>query len=170
MANSGVYKVYSELPAWAKGVVVIGGIAIVYFTGRTIYRSIDKKVSAKKDAQTVRDVKDEIRQSQQNGKKQTYPDSQYKAWADSIEKAFDGCDPFETAQNTINRAVRELKNDTDWLKLVDAYGVRTYDQCGWWMGTFTGNLYSAISDELDSAEKSYINKLLSERGITYKVS
>ena len=170
MANSGVYKVYSELPAWAKGVVVIGGIAIVYFTGRTIYRSIDKKVSAKKDAQTVRDVKDEIRQSQQNGKKQTYPDSQYKAWADSIEKSFDGCDPFETAQNTINRAVRELKNDTDWLKLVDAYGVRTYDQCGWWMGTFTGNLYSAISDELDSAEKSYINKLLSERGITYKVS
>ena len=170
MANSGAYKVYSELPAWAKGVVVIGGIAIVYFTGRTIYKSIAKKAQSKKDSQTVRDVKDEIRDNQNQGKRQSYPDSQYKAWADSIEKAFDGCDPFETAQNTINRAVRELKNNTDWLKLVDAYGVRTYDQCGLWTGNFTGNLYSAISDELDSAEKSYINKLLSERNISYKVS
>ncbi len=170
MANSGAYKVYSELPSWAKGVVVIGGIAIVYFTGRTIYKSIAKKAEAREDAQTVRDVKDEIRESQNQGKRQSYPDSQYKAWADSIEKAFDGCDPFETSQNTINRAVRELKNNTDWLKLVDAYGVRTYDQCGWLMGSFTGNLYSAIADELDSAEKAYINKLLTERGITYRVS
>jgi hypothetical protein len=38
------------------------------------------------------------------------------------------------------------------------------------MGSFTGNLYSAIADELDSAEKAYINKLLTERGITYRVS
>jgi hypothetical protein len=170
MANSGAYKVYSELPAWAKGVVVIGGIAIVYFTGRTIYKGIAKKADAKKDSQTVKDVKDEIKVNQQQGQKPTYPDSQYKAWADAIEKAFDGCDPLETAQNTVNRVVRELKNNTDWLKLVDAYGVRTYDQCGWWMGSFTGNLYSAISDELDSAEKAYINKLLTERNISYKVS
>jgi len=169
MANSGAYKVYSDLPAWAKGVVVVGGIAIVYFTGKSIYKGIASKIAAGKDAKAVKDTKDEIRVVQQTGVRASYAESQYKAWADVLQKAFEGCDPLNTVPSTVYGIVKQLKNDLDWLKLVQSYGVRTHDQCGWFMGDFTGNLYAALYDDLDSGEISKVNKFLSERGITYKV-
>ena len=50
MANK-VYQYYTELPSWAKGIVVIGGIAIVYFTTKQFIAKI-KKQAESKDAKT----------------------------------------------------------------------------------------------------------------------
>lgn len=169
MADSKAFQIWEGLPTWAKGAIAVGGVAIVYFTARAIVKKIIGNKGTKQQRATIQDVKNELQQTQNQGVKPTLNDSQFKSMADSIQNAFEGCDPLETSQNTVNRAVKQLKNNADWLKLVEAYGVRTHDQCGWGTGDFTGNLYAAIEDELDSAEKSYVNKLLSERGITYKV-
>ena len=40
MANDKVYKYYTELPGWAKGVVIIGGLGIAYIVGTTIYKKV----------------------------------------------------------------------------------------------------------------------------------
>ena len=87
-----VYNFYKELPPWAKGVIVVGGAAVVYFTATRIFRNI-KNARNKRDAKkTQSEVKSELAQLQQQGIKKSYPDSQYNAWADKIEKQFDGID------------------------------------------------------------------------------
>ena len=47
-----VYNFYKELPPWAKGVIVVGGAAVVYFTATRIFRNI-KNARNKRDAKTV---------------------------------------------------------------------------------------------------------------------
>lgn len=178
-----VYNFYKELPPWAKGVIVVGGAAVVYFTATRIFRNI-KNARNKRDAKkTQSEVKSELAQLQQQGIKKSYPDSQYNAWADKIEKQFDGIDwkqnwfdkdvpiigQWSGSGKSVAEIFKQLKNNVDLLALVAAYGVRTYDQAGVFTGDFTGNLYQAIQDELDKGEIDALNALLKKKGITYQV-
>ena len=178
-----VYNFQKELPPWAKGVIVVGGAAVVYFTATRIFRNI-KNARNKRDAKkTQSEVKSELAQLQQQGIKKSYPDSQYNAWADKIEKQFDGIDwkqnwfdkdvpiigQWSGSGKSVAEIFKQLKNNTDLLALVAAYGVRTYDQAGVFTGDFTGNLYQAIQDELDKGEIDALNALLKKKGITYQV-
>lgn len=178
-----VYNFYKELPPWAKGVIVVGGAAVVYFTATRIFRNI-KNARNKRDAKkTQSEVKSELAQLQQQGIKKSYPDSQYNAWADKIEKQFDGIDwkqnwfdkdvpiigQWSGSGKSVAEIFKQLKNNADLLALVAAYGVRTYDQAGVFTGDFTGNLYQAIQDELDKGEIDALNALLKKKGITYQV-
>lgn len=178
-----VYNFYKELPPWAKGVIVVGGAAVVYFTATRIFRNI-KNARNKRDAKkTQSEVKSELAQLQQQGIKKSYPDSQYNAWADKIEKQFDGIDwkqnwfdkdvpiigQWSGSGKSVAEIFKQLKNNADLLALVAAYGVRTYDQAGVFTGDFTGNLYQAIQDELDKGEIDALNALLRKKAITYQV-
>ena len=188
MANNKIYQVYSELPSWAKGLVVVGGLAIVYFTAKSILKRVQQQASQKTAQETINTQKEEVKVLQEQGMQQTYRDSQYKTWADQIQKQFDGCDGswgrtllsftpptwlFNTNWSNSGAMVAnifdKLKNDVDYLKLTTSYGIRTYDQCGLMTGDFTGNLQQAIDDELDEQERATLNKFLASKGITYKV-
>jgi hypothetical protein len=65
--------------------------------------------------------------------------------------------------------ISKFKNDLDFLKLSTAWGVRTYDQCGWGTGNVeNATLSKAISDELNEGEISKINGALAKQGIKYR--
>lgn len=181
--NNSVYQYYKELPSWAKGVIVVGGAAVVYLTATRIIRSI-KNVGRQKDARkTQSEVKSELSDLVKQGVKKSFPDSQYNAWADKIEKQFDGVDwkqnwfdkdvpiigQWSGSGKSVAEIFKQLKNNADFLALVSAYGIRTYDQAGVWTGDFTGNLYQAIQDELDKGEIDALNALLKKKSITYQV-
>jgi hypothetical protein len=40
MADNKIFKVYQELPQWAKGVVVVGGLVVTYIVGSTVYKKV----------------------------------------------------------------------------------------------------------------------------------
>jgi hypothetical protein len=183
MANK-VYQYYTELPSWAKGIVVIGGIAIAYFTTKQFIARIKAQNKKKVDMATVIEQKKEIDNLEKTGLRATFSDSQYKAWADAIQNQFDGCD-IDSSDFTIVGAIwksfkgsnsakklisiiSKFKNDLDFLKLSEAWKVRSYDQCGWGMGEVTGTLSYAISDELNNSEIKDINSILVKQGINYK--
>jgi len=107
----------------------------------------------------------------------TFSDLQYSSWADAIQEQFAGCDyslgfPWELTASgkTVNNILKQLRTAGDFLKLVTAYGVREYDQCGVWpvSGNFKGNLYQAVADELEASEITWLNETLSSKGITYR--
>lgn len=181
------YSYYKELPPWAKGVVIVGGLFVVYLAGNAILRKL-------KDAKTARDAKDAVRNSeaekrrlQSQGVRPSYPSSQYNTWANSIQQAFDGCDPtgqlswgadsplgavsfWSTSGFKVAKIFAELKNDLDYLSLTTAWGIRTYDACGWFTGDVKDvDLAKAISDELTAREISNLNEILRKKGIKYKV-
>lgn len=51
--EKGFYKYYTELPPWAKGVVIVGAGLVVYMVGSKLYRKIIP-------TQTTKDAKNEL--------------------------------------------------------------------------------------------------------------
>ncbi len=173
------FKYYKELPAWAKGVVIVGGLGITYFTGLTAYKMVKRGIEKGKSAKSLKNVAAEKSELADSGQVATYQPSQYKGWADSIQKQFSGCDfsvpvPFTPGLDlsysgkVLYNVLSGFKNDLDFLNLIESFGVRTYDDCGWGTGDVENvTLYSAVTDELNSDEIKEINKLLKSKGITY---
>ena len=174
---------YNSLPPWAKGVVVVGGLLGTYAIVKGILKRIKQDAELKKQRGAVEFQNQELQNVIGAGIKPTYPLSQYYAWADEIENQFDGCDfspgnwlglpawvsgSFSYSGTTLANIVENLQNDADFLALNTAYDIRSYDQCGWFMGNVTGTLSKAVNDELSSGEITQINDYLESKGITYK--
>lgn len=191
MAQSKALEVWNGLPPWAKGVVAVGGLAVVYFAGRPIYQAIKRKIESANARKTKVEFTDDLRRLANQGIRPTFLQSQYLGWADQIQNQFSGCDfqqnvfdmsdpllwwagSYSGSGKLIVGIVKSLRNDADFAALVIAYGVRTYPQCGSIFGfnlfdDVTGNLFGAIIDELDQGERDGINKYLESKGITYRV-
>lgn len=170
-------KYWEELPPWAKGVTGVAGLAIVYFTGRGIYNGIDKLVQAKKQGMAVDAAKKDITSLSSQGVNPSFPDSQYKLWADKIQAQFDGCDwsvggtavgMLTASGQVLYDTLSQFKNDADFLKLQTAWGVRTYAACmSWFVKDKTLTLDGAVSDELSTSEIDKLNNKLKDLGINY---
>jgi hypothetical protein len=96
---------------------------IVYFTSRGIYNGIKKIVDNKKMLITVDAAKSDLTKLSQQGYNPSFPDTQYKLWADKIQAAFDGCDPslnvggyvLSSSGQALFDICTQLKNDSDFL-------------------------------------------------------
>jgi hypothetical protein len=187
MAQNKTFQVWSGLPTWAKGIIAVGGLAIVYFTGRAIIKKLGAIKEGKDSREAVRDAEQDKRKLINQGIKPSYTKTQYQTWANQIEQAFEGCDPFgniswgsDSPLGTISywsksgykvaMIFNQLKNNLDYLELSTAWGIRTYDACGWGTGDVKDvDLSKAIIDELNDGEVRDLNIILSKKGITYKV-
>jgi hypothetical protein len=102
----------------------------------------------------------------------TYPKSQYYTFADTIESASANAG---TDENAIFNVFKKLKNNNDFLMLEKAFGRRVYT--GELFGAQFGMLdYSEgdtlnqwLTNELDQDEISDLNKMLSRKGIKYRI-
>lgn len=183
MTKEKIVGFYNDLPVWAKGVLAVGGVAIIYFTGKSLLKKLKAQGDTAKARETIRQQTADANQLAQQGMKPSYGSSQYNSWADGIKSQFDGCDisvnmvapswfrssDLSGSGKYLANIFSKLNNDLDYLLLQKAYGIRTHDQCGWWTGDFTGNLSQAIADELENSEIQLLNKYLAQRGITYKI-
>lgn len=178
------YDYYKELPLWAKGVVVVGGGFIAYTTAKRLINYIDEKSKQAQAGQTINATNDELTDLKDKGTVPSVTLSQAKGWADEITKQYEGCDfalgsvilpvPVLAIQSNSAKLTYsifdKLKNDADFLLLVKAFDVRTYDDCGWGTGDVKNvTLYGAIADELNATEREALNKLLQKKGIKYTV-
>lgn len=91
----------------------------------------------------------------------SYPELQYKIFADSIYQA--GMIIGGTDEDTIYNVFSNMKNDTDVAKLIIAFGKRRIE-----FSFMDGTLAEFLTSELDSDEMKKINKILSSKGISYK--
>jgi len=164
MAKNGFYKYYESLPPWGKAVVVIGIGAGVYVAYKRFTDTAAKRKLSEEAKKTLKDVSGGIKDLENKGVKQSYPDAQYKIWADSAFSCYAGWGTCSGDTIFVN-----LKNDADVLKLIQAFGVRTIPSGKWNpLPDFTGNLPQVMRDELSASDIASINSLLSKKGITYK--
>lgn len=173
---------WKGLPTWAKGILAVGGAVAGYFAITSFINKLKSDAAMQDAIATQRNQETELQQLQNSGVKPTYPISQYKQWADELQSQFDGCDfgvriPVDpryfggyfwsNSGAKIANIILQFKNDADYLALSTAWGAsRTYDQCGWGTGNFTGNLSQAVTDELDTREIIALNEFLVSKGIT----
>ena len=182
MAKDNVYKYYTELPSWAKGVVIVGVLGVTYIVGNTIYKKILAAKAMQDEQNKLNQTRTDLNTQIQQGQKSSYSQTQYNNWADEIVAAFNGCHlpiiPLPTQLGdalawsnpgiAIREIIKQLKNDVDFLQLQNAFGVKTITKswvCG---GDIKMSLPALVKYQLNKPEILALNEILAKNGITYR--
>jgi hypothetical protein len=174
--SKGFGKYYGDLPTWAKGVVTVGGIAIIgYITWNEI-----KKIKVKKDLKEAMKVsnnaKSEANVLQRKGMKASYGETQYESFALKLVEAMNGCG---TTIDSVKQVFESMQNKTDVLRLIEFFGVRYYSPCiasspiSYFRSyfdekAFGGSLQTWLEYDLSSSEIENINNILKGKNIDFK--
>jgi hypothetical protein len=148
-----------------KTVIAIGiGAGVAYGMYKIIQKELAETIKKKKNTKLFdEEIDPKINAS--------YKPSQFITWADKLEDSFNSNWLDQTDEAAIYSIMRKLKNNTDWLELNKAYGLRTYyDPFN--LTYITGkeiNLVKALQMELDTKEKNQVNYILKSKGITYRI-
>jgi hypothetical protein len=165
MANDKVYNYYKDLPPWAKGVVVVGGLGMVYIIGSKIYAALKPK------PQDIINIQSDIVKLE-NKMQPSYGDASYDQYANTIYNA------QRTSAGNDSGAILDvaklMKNDLDVAKLVKAYGTRQDYAFGFPTDSYGlfGAMRKGIEADLFGAFAYRIGKVNSDwasKGITYQI-
>ena len=160
-----VYKYYKDLPQWAKGVVVVGGLGVAYIVGSKIYAAFKPKP---KDVVNVENDIVRLETKMQP----TYGDAAYDGYANTIYEA------QRTSMGNDSGSIQDvaylMQNDLDVAKLIQAYGKRqdyafgipteSYTLLGAMRKGVEADLYGAFSYRIGR-----INSNWESKGITYRI-
>jgi len=150
MANSKGF--YSDLPTWAKGVIAVGVLGSLVLLGIAIRNAIQKGKENKGDRQANQEndkvTQDALNALKNQGITASLTDNDAVTLSRTIENAFHDMESVATEESVMNEIKAKVKNQADWVKLQQAFGVRTIRDIGW--GSTTYDLRSLLLDQLDS--------------------
>jgi len=168
MANK-VYEYYEGLPSWARGIVVVGGLILVYVVGSTIYKKV---FPAPLPADVANNNNDITKFS--STETASYPSSQYDQYATDIANSV-GALSYDSA--TVKETLMNMMNDLDVALLIKAYGVR-YDYKLPILGNM-GDPYDVLAVSRHIIDSDYfglyssraddVNNDWASKGITYRI-
>lgn len=165
MKTDNIYKYYTELPQWAKGVVVVGTLGVAYIIGSKIYAGLQPKP---KEIVNVENDIDKLVTKM----KPTYGDAAYDEYANTIYQA------QRTSMSNDSGAIQDIaylmQNDLDVAKLIQAYGVRQDYAFAIPTDKYSllGAMRKGIEEDLFGAFSYRIGKINSNwegKGITYRI-
>jgi hypothetical protein len=174
MADKGALRVYTELPSWAKGVVVVGGLVVGYLAVTSILKSIKAKKNKEESLAEVNNANSELNTQIQTGKGPTIARSTAEVMANAIVAASNDCG---TEEKQMYAQFDKVQNQADILLFVDVFGLRKKVRCPfsddpresfWSTNTPPMSLSAMINSELDATQIATINNKLASKGITYK--
>lgn len=153
---------FAGLPPWAKGIISVGILAGL---GYVIYKVTQKlgeepKRDADEDKQIQTELETEIKKTPLS-----YGASQYATFANNIQEA--GYD-VGTDEESIYSVFRKMKNNSDYLALLKAWGKPTRTVYEWGVGR-KKTLSQFLRSEMNSTEIRKINTILSNNKVKYRV-
>lgn len=173
MANKAL-QYYNGLPNWAKGVVVVGGLAVTYIFASQVVSAIRRKREEKKQLEEINTASQDLQQLAKMGMKPTLNNSQLEAISSGIIDAVNGCG---TSMAKILAQLTKLNNDADLLSLIKVFALRKKQRCvfsddpreSFWSAlTPAMSLTAHLQSDLSAADIKEVNSLLSKKGIKYQ--
>ena len=174
MADKGALRVYTELPQWAKGVVVVGGLVVGYLAVTAILRKLKEAKTNAESLTEVNDATSELQTEIKSGKKPSLPKTTIEAMANAIVAASNDCG---TDEKQIYAQFDKVTNQADVLLLVQVFGLRQKVRCPFSddprESFFSANtppmsLSAMLNSELDTTQMQTLNNKLATKGIKYK--
>jgi hypothetical protein len=174
MADKGALRVYTELPSWAKGVVVVGGLVVCYLAVTSILKAIKAKKTEAESKAEISQANTELNTQIKLGNGPTIQRSQAEVMANAIVAASNDCG---TDEKQIYAQFDKVKNQADILLFVDVFGLRKKVRCPFSddpresffsSDTPPMSLSAMINSELDTTEIQTLNNKLATKGIKYK--
>lgn len=173
MKKDNLYKYYTELPQWAKGVVVVGGVGVVGLLGFRIYRKLFPSDSERQAQQLLNTIATDIQRWRREGLSQSYPDLEYQTLANAAYEGMRYC--AGDSYSDVETIMKKMQNNLDVALLIDAFGIRQNYCFGIPAGTPL-DLMSFVRKELGNDwfgltdyRVKRINDNWQKKGITYKV-
>jgi hypothetical protein len=174
MANF-ITKSYNDAPAWAKGILLIGGVYIGYQLVNFTLAKIKNLQDVKDVTQESNTATTELEQLAQQGIKPTLSAGQIDTNINKIVEAVNGCGTDEQA---IYSVFNTLKNIADLKLLVQNWKIQYYRPCAatepisyakWLNNTksYGGSLNTFLNYDLSVSEINSINNILRSKGINY---
>jgi hypothetical protein len=169
-----VYQYYKELPSWAKGVIVVGGAAVIYFTAKSILDGIKARKNQTALLKEVDNANNELINLRKKGINPTVAQSTLEALSNNLVDAFSGCG---TDIQKVKGVFDQLKNQADVLLFVKTFGLRKKQRClfsgdareNFWSNyTPPMSLSAHLASDLSSSEIASINKMFKAKNITYQ--
>lgn len=169
-----VYKYYTELPSWAKGIVVVGGIAIIYFTSKNILDTIRSKKNQAAQLKEIDNANTELITLSRQRITPTLSQSNYEALSNNLIDAFSGCG---TDFSKVKNVFEQLRNQADILQFIKIFGLRKKQRCLFsddaresFFSNYTPpmSLSAHLASDLSSSNISTINKILKSNNITFQ--
>jgi len=162
-----------ETPAWAKGLLAVGGLVVIAVGGFTAYKAIKNAANAKQSKQNVDNATQDLQKLVAGGVQPSYLGSQYSSWADNIYTVLNGC-PSSGYIDTLKGIFNQMKNAADVLQVVTAFGVRPLSAC-WYIepvdlvlgNTPKADLAGWFTQQLSSSDLAEINQVLASNNINY---
>lgn len=160
--------IWTRMPIWAKGLVVVGGAYVAYKVGKGLLGKTRLDPETRDSSQELDGWNDQFIKDNAS-QKATLSNAELKAMANSIFRAMDG---YGTDEDSILSTIKKIKNNADWSGLNAAWGKRTISSGTWNPAPNLSNatLAEAITDELSQYWKDEFNKHLSKVGVKYRVS
>ena len=176
MTKLNLKEYYQDLPSWAKGAVVVGGIGITFYIGYTLVRRIRAKSELKEVLKESSQAENELQNLAQQGIRPTITQTQAEAIILSLVESMNDCG---TDEDAIYNQFKKLNNIADVNLLIARWGVRYYRPCAasspisyskylFNSKAFGGGISEWLNYDLSQSEIKKINKLLSDKNINFQ--
>jgi len=168
-----LYSYYTELPQWAKGIVVVGGVGAVGLIGYQLYKKVFPSDTEKRAQEFLNAINKDIQRWKSEGLTASYPQVEYLTLANSAYDGMRYCagDSYSTVENVL----KKMQNNLDVALLIDAFGIRQNYCFGIPAGTPL-DLFAFVKKELGNDWFGFtdyrirrINENWQKKGITYKL-
>jgi len=160
-------KFIMSLPPWGRAVIAIMAIVTIVIVFIWLKNLIALKKSEKNSRAEVNANETRLDQLGQQGVLPTISRPDFESMANAMQAAADGCDPWGQGAQVIMQRIYALQNEADYRSLVDAFGIRTWDQCGYGTGDVTGSLTTLMISELNSSQLAEARRHLGQFGVTF---
>ena len=168
-----MYQYYTELPSWAKGIVVVGGVAVLGYISFKIYKKLFPSDKEKENRMLLNNVDSEIDRLKRSGQKLTFAEPTYNTLANTLYESMRYAVGDDYGK--VVEIMKSMKNDLDVSTIIKAFGIRQ----NYLFGIPTGepqDLLTWIARELGeewagitSYRVTQINNDWSKKGIKYKI-
>ena len=156
-ANGGK-GILSDVPGWAKGIILILIILLIVWLVYKFYSTIGFKTAEERaEEQEIKKDKDNL---YDKGQRPTFSRTQYRQFADKIEQENMS---MNTDENKIYDIFKQMKNDLDIVLLIEAFGQRRPN--------FSFNSYGLaafLNEDLNSSEIAKVNAILAGKNIKFR--